>query len=238
MVRNRPADCLGVILDVVSRDRLVPPLPDSLASRLWQRLTAEPPTRARVALLNAVLFVALAPLAGFPFSGISWPLLVLVLGAAALALTAMGFMIAWALDSIQGYHVVMNLVLFPLWILSGAMFPTGKPMDDIDGIDVSCVDIAMPMMIARAADLGISGYEEFRDDLTLMYFPRLDPSSGRLLSFEMVPMQIRHFRLLRASAADAGWLAETLDRESRVFGCGVAPGAEGTLSVRWNRAAR
>jgi daunorubicin resistance ABC transporter membrane protein len=81
---------------------------------------------ATVALLNAVLFVALAPLAGFPFTDISWPLLVLVLGAGALALTAMGFMIAWALDSIQGYHIVMNLVLFPLWILSGAMFPTDR----------------------------------------------------------------------------------------------------------------
>jgi daunorubicin resistance ABC transporter membrane protein len=79
---------------------------------------------ATVALLNAVLFVALAPLAGFSYSQISWPMLMLVLGAAALALTGMGFMIAWALDSIQGYHVVMNLVLFPLWILSGAMFPT------------------------------------------------------------------------------------------------------------------
>ena len=39
------------------------------------------------------------------------------------------------------------------------MFPTGQPMDEIDGIKVSCVDVAMPMMIARASDFGISGYE-------------------------------------------------------------------------------
>jgi daunorubicin resistance ABC transporter membrane protein len=78
---------------------------------------------ATVALLHAVLFLALAPLAGFPFTGISWPLLFAVLALAGLALTGVGFMLAWVLDSVQGYHVVMNLVLFPLWILSGAMFP-------------------------------------------------------------------------------------------------------------------
>lgn len=42
---------------------------------------------------------------------------------------------------------------------TGTMFPTGQPMDDIDGIMVSCVDVAMPMVIARASDFGISGYE-------------------------------------------------------------------------------
>ncbi|MEM9392751.1 MAG: 4-oxalomesaconate tautomerase [Pseudomonadota bacterium] len=47
---------------------------------------------------------------------------------------------------------------------TGAMFPTGRKIDVIDGVEVSCVDVAMPMMIARAADLGISGYED-RDTL-------------------------------------------------------------------------
>ena len=42
---------------------------------------------------------------------------------------------------------------------SGAMFPTGNRQDVIDGIEVTCIDVAMPMMIARAADLGITGYE-------------------------------------------------------------------------------
>ena len=42
---------------------------------------------------------------------------------------------------------------------TGAMFPTGNPIDVFDGVEVSCIDVAMPMMIARAADLGISGYE-------------------------------------------------------------------------------
>jgi hypothetical protein len=42
---------------------------------------------------------------------------------------------------------------------TGAMFPTGQPVDVIDGTQVSCVDVTMPMMIGRAADFGITGYE-------------------------------------------------------------------------------
>jgi ABC-2 type transport system permease protein len=39
------------------------------------------------------------------------------------SLCTLGFSVAWWLDSTAGYHVVMSLVLLPLWILSGAMFP-------------------------------------------------------------------------------------------------------------------
>lgn len=42
---------------------------------------------------------------------------------------------------------------------TGEMFPTGEVRETIDGIDVTCIDVAMPMMIAQAADLGISGHE-------------------------------------------------------------------------------
>ncbi len=42
---------------------------------------------------------------------------------------------------------------------TGAMFPTGQPRDEIEGVAVSCVDVAMPMMIARAADFGVTGHE-------------------------------------------------------------------------------
>lgn len=50
---------------------------------------------------------------------------------------------------------------------TGAMFPTGSPKDVIAGIALSCVDVAMPMMIARAADFGITGHES-QDELDAM----------------------------------------------------------------------
>ena len=41
----------------------------------------------------------------------------------------------------------------------GAMFPTGAVQEEIDGVAVSCIDVAMPMVMMRAGDLGISGYD-------------------------------------------------------------------------------
>jgi len=41
----------------------------------------------------------------------------------AMGLTALGFALAWPMDSIQGFHGIMNLLLMPMWLLSGALFP-------------------------------------------------------------------------------------------------------------------
>jgi daunorubicin resistance ABC transporter membrane protein len=76
-----------------------------------------------VAMIQAFAFLLLAPVTGFPLGGIDWPLVLATLALCSIALTATGFAVAWWLDSTQGYHVVMSLLLLPLWILSGAMFP-------------------------------------------------------------------------------------------------------------------
>jgi daunorubicin resistance ABC transporter membrane protein len=76
-----------------------------------------------VALTQAALFLALAPAAGFAWSAVDWPLLFAALALAGLALAAIGFAVAWALDNVQGYHAIQMTVLVPLWVLSGAMFP-------------------------------------------------------------------------------------------------------------------
>jgi poly-gamma-glutamate synthesis protein (capsule biosynthesis protein) len=79
---------------------------------------------------------------------------------------------------------------------------------------------------------GISGYEEYRDDLTLMYFPRIDPATGDLVELQMTPLQINRFRLQRASRADARWLQHTLNRHSQTFGCRVELKEDNRLYVR------
>ena len=76
-----------------------------------------------IALVQAAIFLALLPLAGFDARAVAWLELALLLVAIGVALSSMGFAIAWWLDSTQGYHVVMSVLLIPLWILSGAMFP-------------------------------------------------------------------------------------------------------------------
>lgn len=65
---------------------------------------------------------------------------------------------------------------------------------------------------------GISGYEEFRDDLVLMYFPHLDPVTGHLMALRMTPLRIRQMRLVCASPEEAEWLRNALARASQGFG--------------------
>jgi poly-gamma-glutamate synthesis protein (capsule biosynthesis protein) len=80
---------------------------------------------------------------------------------------------------------------------------------------------------------GISGYESFRGDLALMYFPRVDPATGVLVALEMVPTRMRRFRVTRASAKDARWLRDLLDREGRALGTSAELDAEGVLHLKW-----
>jgi daunorubicin resistance ABC transporter membrane protein len=78
---------------------------------------------AAVALTQAALFLVLAPLGGYRYAHVSWPLLLAALALAGIALSALGFAVAWALDNVQGYHAIQMTVLVPLWVVSGAMFP-------------------------------------------------------------------------------------------------------------------
>jgi poly-gamma-glutamate capsule biosynthesis protein CapA/YwtB (metallophosphatase superfamily) len=64
---------------------------------------------------------------------------------------------------------------------------------------------------------GISGYEDFRGGLGLMYFIDLDSQTGQLVSARLVPIKMRRFRLERAPAADAEWLCDLLNELGAPF---------------------
>jgi ABC-2 type transport system permease protein len=82
-----------------------------------------------VAVLQACLFIALGPLLGMHISLISAAALFGVLFLVGFGLTSMGFCFAWGLDSVQGFHAIMMVLLMPMWLLSGAFFPArGVPM--------------------------------------------------------------------------------------------------------------
>jgi poly-gamma-glutamate synthesis protein (capsule biosynthesis protein) len=78
---------------------------------------------------------------------------------------------------------------------------------------------------------GISGYEQYRDDLVLMFFPSLNPATGQLVELRMTPMQIRKIRLNRASTVDARWMCDTVNRVSRAFGVHAELLPDGMLKV-------
>jgi ABC-2 type transport system permease protein len=79
-----------------------------------------------LALMQGVLFMLLAPLVGISVRAIPGTLLMLAI--VAFSLTALGYVIAWRMDSTQGFHAIMNLFLIPMWLLCGAVFPaSGAP---------------------------------------------------------------------------------------------------------------
>ena len=81
---------------------------------------------------------------------------------------------------------------------------------------------------------GIGGYEDFRDDLTLMYFVSIDSSNGKLVRLQMTPMQIKQFKANRASMADSLWLRDTLNREGKEFGTRVELNKDNVLMLQWD----
>jgi ABC-2 type transport system permease protein len=78
-----------------------------------------------LAVAQALLFLPFGPLAGVSFAPGAIVAAVGVLALLGFALTGLGFILAWSLDSTQGFHAIMNLFLVPMWILSGAVFPSG-----------------------------------------------------------------------------------------------------------------
>ncbi|MEM9294789.1 MAG: ABC transporter permease [Planctomycetota bacterium] len=78
---------------------------------------------AVVAWAQAGLFLLLAPVFGVNVSASGMLLAWLAAGVASLGLTAVGVWVAWPMTSTSAYHAVMNLVLMPAWLLSGAVFP-------------------------------------------------------------------------------------------------------------------
>ncbi|MBI3799904.1 MAG: ABC transporter permease [Deltaproteobacteria bacterium] len=114
VIEDRKAGFLqGVLVAPVSRASIV----------LGQALGG-----ATLALLQGVLFLLLAPLAGVHLTVTAVVAGIVVMMLVSFALTSVGLMIAWRMHSIQGFHAIMNLILMPIWFLSGAFFPpTGVP---------------------------------------------------------------------------------------------------------------
>ena len=78
---------------------------------------------------------------------------------------------------------------------------------------------------------GISGYEDFRSDLSLMYFVTMNAGTGELVRFELVPTQIKNLRVNHANRADANWLADMLNWQGRKLNSRAHLNADGTLRL-------
>ncbi len=89
----------------------------------WSIVMGQATGAAALAVAQGALLLALAPLVGVPLSARGAAEAVGVMILMSLAMTGMGLMLAWRMESTQGFHAIMNLVLMPMWLLSGAFFP-------------------------------------------------------------------------------------------------------------------
>ena len=98
---------------------LVAPLPR------WSMVLGKIIGGTLIALVGAAVFLLLGFTIGIPLSFFSGVATLAHLFLTGLALTSLGFAIAWRMDSTQGFHAIMSVFLLPMWLLSGAFFPPG-----------------------------------------------------------------------------------------------------------------
>ncbi len=96
---------------------LVAPLPR------WSMVLGKVLGGTVLAVLQGWLFLLLALTLDVEFT--VWKLVEVtgLMMLASLGLTSLGFLIAWRMESTQGFHAIMTVFLMPLWLLSGAFFP-------------------------------------------------------------------------------------------------------------------
>ena len=78
---------------------------------------------ATLAWIQGMIFLCFAPLAGVRIAPLELVWVAAAIFLVSFTLTGMGFVIAWRMDSTAGFHAIMNLLLVPMWMVSGALFP-------------------------------------------------------------------------------------------------------------------
>ena len=120
-----------------------------------------------------------------------------------------------AIDGVPGTAAPIELQFMDVvGGVTGALLPTGNTADVIDGIPITCMDVAMPIVIARAKDFGLSGYESAREiDANKSFFDRMEP--------------------IRIKAGRRMGLGDVHDSVIPKFGLLAPPKADGTICSRY-----
>jgi ABC-2 type transport system permease protein len=107
-----------------------------------------------VAMVNLAVLLCMLPWLGLEVSPVGFVLMLAGLVVATLGFTTAGFVIAWRMESTAGYHAIMSVVLMPLWMLSGALFPVDSAPVWLQGLMVvnpvthALVLVRMPLYVA------------------------------------------------------------------------------------------
>jgi poly-gamma-glutamate capsule biosynthesis protein CapA/YwtB (metallophosphatase superfamily) len=134
-----------------------------------------------------------------------------------------------------GYEVPPDHVQFAHWLVDGGVDVVhGHSSHHPRPIEV----YRKRLILYGCGDLihdyeGITGYEQYRNDLMLMYFATFE-MTGELIGLAMTPMHIRQLKLNRALPCEARWLRHSLVNACARFGSQIDLLPDGTLKVRWS----
>ena len=112
----------------------------------WPVLVGKVLGGSAIAWVQAVVFLALALLIGT--ASVGWTLIPLLglMALVAVGMCSLGMIVAWPMESTQGFHAIMMLALMPMWLLSGAVFPYAEAH-----VTVKAVMLANPLTYGMAA---------------------------------------------------------------------------------------
>ncbi|HXA09625.1 MAG TPA: ABC transporter permease [Chthoniobacterales bacterium] len=144
-----------------------------------------------LALMQGFIFLLLAPFVGIHITPERLLVCLGTLFVVGFGLTGLGFLVAWPMESTQGFHAIMNVFLIPLWLMSGALFPATNPHSWIFwAIHLNPVTygVAAVRRALYAADPGV------------LYLPSFTLSIGLSVAFGLIMYVIAYFLVQRKSS--------------------------------------
>ncbi len=118
-----------------------------------------------VAMIQALMMLVLAPFAGVSFKLIPVLAAGFLLLPIAIGLTSLGLIIAWKMESTAGFHAIMNVLLIPMWLVSGAVFPVAHAHP-----------IVKALIIANPLAYGLSAFRSLLNSGSMLSPTELGPT--------------------------------------------------------------
>lgn len=140
------------------------------------------------------------------------------------------------IDGVAGTAAPIHLDFLDAWgAVTGQVFPTGRRTDLIDGIEVTCIDAAMPLMIVRAGDLGLSGRERPHElDANSALLERLESlrrAAGTMMGLGDVSNSVIPKPVLVSAGDDADSISSRYFTPKRCHASHAVTGAIGVASA-------
>src|SRR4051812_1078324 len=140
------------------------------------------------------------------------------------------------IDGVAGSAAPIRLNFLDAWgATTGSVFPTGSRIDEIDGVQVTCIDAAMPLVVIRAADLGVAGDETPEqldaDPALLGRLEALRRAAGRLMGLGDVSGSVVPKPVLVSSGTDEASVTSRYFTPHRCHASHAVTGAIGVATA-------